>query len=199
MVDKLLIATRNPSKAVELKRLLNISSAEIHFMSEFLNIPDVEETGKTFEENALLKAKYAAEQTGMPAIADDSGLQVYELGGFPGVKSARCAGEGASDDEKVAFVLEKAKTLEDRSASFICVMCYYNPVRITYEMFRGECKGELLMEPVGIAKPNLQYDRIFFSHELGKTFSQVNDDVKGTVSHRGKAAEMARKYIELGG
>jgi XTP/dITP diphosphohydrolase len=199
MIDKkpsLLIATRNVGKAKEFEKLLNLPMIDIHYLSEFPEIPDVEETGLTFGANAILKAKYAAEETGMSTLADDSGLQIHELDDFPGIHSARCAGEDATDDDKIKFILEKSKNLTDRSATFMCVMCYYNPVNKHTEIFTGMCRGKLLKEPVGYAKKNLQYDRIFFSNDGNNVFSQMSEEEKGAVSHRGRAMEKAREYLE---
>ncbi len=193
---ELLIATRNVGKAEELKNLLDIPLLDIRYMSEFPEIPDVEEIYHTYSANAILKAKYAAEQTGMPSIADDSGFQIYGLNNFPGVYSARCAGENATDDEKVEFVLQKAKDLTDRRALFVCVMCYYNPTTEHIATFNGVCYGKLLKSPVGVSKKNLQYDRIFRSDECLKVFSEISEEEKALVSHRGKAARKAKEHLE---
>jgi XTP/dITP diphosphohydrolase len=196
MGHKLLIATRNPGKIIELNELFSMPGVHIHSFSEFPDVKDIEETGHTFEANAMQKAVYAAVETGLPAIADDSGFQIHGLGGFPGILSARCAGENATDREKVEFVLEKAKELKDRSASFRCVMYYYDSSSGEAAVFTGECKGTLLTEPVGIAKPRLQYDTIFLCDGMDRAFSQISEEEKAAVSHRGIAARKAKEFLE---
>jgi XTP/dITP diphosphohydrolase len=199
MIDKkpsLLIGTRNIGKIKEFEKLLNLPMVDIHYLSEFPKISDIDETGSTFQANALLKAKYIAGKTGLPTISDDSGLQIKMLNNFPGIYSARCAGKDATDDDKVKFILEKSKNLIDRSALFICVICYYNPINNHTATFSGVCNGKLLKEPIGIAKKNLQYDRIFFSNDGNNVFSQMSEEEKGLVSHRGKAIKKVREYLK---
>jgi len=118
-MSKIIIATGNEGKFLELSKLLKMSGFEFVRPEVDLN---VEETGGNFADNALLKAKYAYETTGITSIADDSGLEIEALDGFPGIFSARCAGENASGEEKVNFILEKMNGIENRNASFVCAL-----------------------------------------------------------------------------
>lgn len=186
------IASNNQKKIKELDRIL--SPLEIYAKTaEQLGkeLDEVEETGTTFEENAELKARAACEKTGFPAIADDSGLVVDALDGRPGIMSARYAGEGATDAEKINKLLgEMIKSgSSDRSAHFECVICCYFPNG--EKIFaHGRCDGTIGYAPRG--KNGFGYDPIFFV-EGNKTFAELSDNQKDVMSHRGKALkELAR-------
>ncbi len=192
------IASNNKKKIEELERILN--PLEIYTKTaEQLGkeLPAVEETGATFEENAELKAKAACESTGFPAIADDSGLVIDALGGKPGVFSARYAGEGATDEEKINKILAEMMTSgsSDRSAHFECVICCYFPNGDKI-FAHGRCDGTIGYAPRGTN--GFGYDPIFFV-EGNKTFAELSDNQKDVMSHRGKAlkdlsVQLRKKY-----
>ena len=196
------IASNNRKKIEELERILsplNIYAKTAEQLGK--ESIEVEETGTTFAENAELKAKAMCEHTGMPAIADDSGLVVDALGGAPGVLSARYAGEGATDAEKINKLLtELMKTgSSDRSARFECVICCYFPNG--EKIFaHGTCEGTIGYAPRGAN--GFGYDPIFFV-EGNKTFAELSDHQKDLISHRGRAlkelcAILKKKYGENG-
>lgn len=196
------IASNNRKKIEELERILsplNIYAKTAEQLGK--ESIEVEETGTTFAENAELKAKAMCEHTGMPAIADDSGLVVDALGGAPGVLSARYAGEGATDAEKINKLLtELMKTgSSDRSARFECVICCYFPNG--EKIFaHGTCEGTIGYAPRGAN--GFGYDPIFFV-EGNKTFAELSDHQKDLISHRGRAlkelsAILKKRYGENG-
>ena len=193
---KIVLATRNPGKLQELQELLEVDGVEFIPISEY-DLEDVEETGKTFEENAVLKARYAAEHTGLPAVADDSGMSIRALSGYPGVISARCAGEDATDEEKRNFILKKMEGIGHRETQFVTCMALVNPLFLDEPIcFTGVCNGELLKEARGEPKPQVQYDSIFYYAPVGLTFAEMTEDQKNAVSHRGNAAKQMKEYLE---
>jgi XTP/dITP diphosphohydrolase len=182
------IATHNKNKLNELERIL----LPLNITPITAELAEVEETGETFEENAFLKAKAACQQTGMPAVADDSGLMVDALDGAPGVYSARYAGEGASDLDRINKLLKELKNVpkEKRTAKFVCsVCCVYPDGRKIVS--QGECNGEIAYEPQG--ENGFGYDPVFLVN--GKSFAQLPKEEKDLISHRGRAL---RKFaVEL--
>ena len=192
------IASHNKKKIEELERILSPLGIYAKNPEQLgKESIDVEETGTTFEENAILKAKAICELTGMPAIADDSGLCVAALNGAPGVYSARYAGENATDADKIQKLLnELVKTgSSDRSAYFECVICCYFPNGETL-LAHGRCDGTIGYAPRGTN--GFGYDPIFFV-EGNKTFAELSDMQKDVISHRGRALKelsvmLAKKY-----
>lgn len=190
---ELILATHNQNKVQEFQRILEPLSVKICTAE----LPEVDETGKTFAENAFLKASSACRVTGKPAVADDSGLAVDALGGAPGIYSARYAGEGASNEERIQKLLCAMKNVPSgkRSAKFVCSICcvFPNGVCITAE---GECSGSIAFEPQG--KDGFGYDPVFLVGE--RTFAEIPGEEKDKISHRGKAlrlfAEKLKKYKE---
>lgn len=190
---ELMIGTHNQNKVKEFRRILEPLSIEIRSAE----LPEVEETGTTFAENAFLKASAASRETGRPAVADDSGLMVDALGGAPGVYSARYAGEGASDEARIVKLLNALCGLpaEKRAAKFVCSICcvFPNGDKITAE---GECPGAIAFEPRG--RDGFGYDPVFLVGE--KTYAELSGDEKDKISHRGKAlrlfAEKLKDYKE---
>jgi XTP/dITP diphosphohydrolase len=154
---------------------------------------DVEETGTTFEENSLLKAKAVMEASGMPAIADDSGLCVDALGGAPGVYSARYGGEGLDDEGRTRLLLENMKGQSPRTCRFVSVItcCFPNGDVLSA---RGECEGTVAFSPMG--EGGFGYDPVFFVPGLKKTFAQLSAEEKNSMSHRGKALELFKVKLE---
>jgi len=189
---KILIATTNSAKVAEYLRLLAGILLELTtpVLENVTHHP--EETGSTFEENALLKARFYSRATGLVALADDSGLEVDALGGSPGVRSARFGGPDATDQDRNRLVLMELEGVPQaqRSARFRCVIALVWP-NGRQETFDGTCEGYIASRPSGDA--GFGYDPIFYYPELGKTFGEVDPDVKNRHSHRGKAA---RKVLQ---
>ena len=183
----LVLATRNQGKIAEMQRLLDSLSSEIQVRSssEF-NLSDVEETGSTFEENALLKATTIARATGFPALADDSGLCVEVLGGAPGIFSARWAGTHGDDQANIEKLLGDLRKIpsEQRSAKFVCVIALALPNGES-EVVRGELKGEIRFEPSGTN--GFGYDPIFQPLGHQRTLAEMEPEEKDSISHRGFA------------
>ena len=180
----LVIATRNPGKTAEIRCLLEGFPVDIKNLTDFGPIPEVEEDGATFDENAYKKSSFTARVLGYPALADDSGLAVVALNGAPGVFSARYGGEHATDEDRVRKLLAEVKGCSDRRAAFECVISLAVPSgpAPTYE---GRCEGVLAEAPAGAN--GFGYDPIFFYPALKKTFAQLTREEKSRVSHRGKA------------
>ncbi len=192
MVTKLLLATSNPGKVDEYRVLLADMNVTLVTPSDQGLVGQPEETGATFEENALLKARHYALASDLLSLADDSGLEVDALGGEPGVHSARYAGEGATDADRVMLLLSNLKGVppESRTARFQCVVALAWPEGTT-ETFHGSCEGQIANEPKG--NNGFGYDPVFYVPELGKNFAELEPDVKNKRSHR---AEAARKAVE---
>lgn len=188
MHDKtIVLATGNTGKVRELQQLLGHSGYTIEPQSDFA-VPDAVEDGLSFVENALIKARNAARHTGLPAIADDSGIAVDALGGAPGIHSARYAGETASDEENLQHLLDNTLDVPDdaRHARFICLMVYIGHADDPTPLIcQGEWPGRLLREPQGTN--GFGYDPIFYVPEKGCTSAQLSSDEKNAISHRGKA------------
>jgi len=180
----LVIATRNPGKTAEIRDLLQGYPVHIKNLDDFGPIPEVEEDGATFEENAYKKASFTARVLGLPALADDSGLAVKALDGAPGIYSARYAGEDASDKQRCDKLMADLSDKSDRSAAFMCVISIAVPTgqALTYE---ASCEGVIAEKPAG--ENGFGYDPVFFYPPLKKTFAQLSRREKGRVSHRGKA------------
>lgn len=180
----LALATNNQHKIFEIRRILGDYFSELKTLRE-LNIDvDVEETGVTLEENALIKARAIAKLTGLPSLADDTGLMVDALGGAPGVYSARYAGPDHNDAANRALLLKNLGDESNRAAHFgTCVaLCYPDG---SYVLGKGRVDGTILFEERGTN--GFGYDSLFFSTELGKTFAEADADEKNTVSHRARA------------
>jgi XTP/dITP diphosphohydrolase len=185
---KILLATKNKGKLEELQQMLK--SNRVNFIS--VEFDDVDETGKTYEENAILKAETTCAQTGLPTIADDSGMELEALGGFPGIYSARCAGEVATNKEKQQYILEKMNNEENRNVKFVCCIAFARPNRETI-CVRGECYGTLLKNTRGISKQDVQYDSLF--EHNGKTFAEISEEDKNKISHRAVACNKIKPYL----
>lgn len=185
MLNKLLVATGNQGKLKEIREIL--SDIEVLGLSDVGIECDVEETGTTFAENAYIKAFEISKRTGLPVLADDSGLEVEALGGRPGVYSARFAGEHATDDENVNKLLAELKDVpkDKRGARFACAMCLIFPDGRKIETFGTSCPGIIIDSKRG--ENGFGYDPVFFAPEYGKTFSEMTMEEKNKVSHR-KAA-----------
>lgn len=186
------IATGNPRKLIELERILNpLGIRAVSSKALGIALEEVEETGVTFEENAYLKAKAACEQTGLPAIADDSGLCVDALNGAPGVYSARYAGEHATDRQRYEKLLKEMEGISNRSARFVSAVCCVWPDGETLTV-RGECPGTIGTAPLGDG--GFGYDPVFMVGE--QSYSQMTDAQKDAVSHRGKALKALQAALK---
>ena len=190
---KLVLASKNQKKLVEMNDILSHLGVEVCSEAEAGVDVDVEETGTTFEENSLLKAKAVMEASGLPAIADDSGLCVDCLNGAPGVYSARYGGEGLSDEERYRMLLENMRGQMTRTAKFVSVItcCFPNGDVLSA---RGECAGTIAYAPMG--EGGFGYDPVFFGPEMKKTFAQLTAEEKNAISHRGKALEAFKVKLE---
>ncbi|KTR47367.1 nucleoside-triphosphate diphosphatase [Pantoea ananatis] len=186
-MQKVVLATGNPGKVRELADLLADFGLDVVAQTE-LGVESAEETGLTFIENAILKARHAAQVTGLPAIADDSGLAVNALGGAPGIYSARYAGEDASDQQNLEKLLQALENTPDgqRQAQFHCVLVYLRHASDpTPLVFHGAWEGEITRTASG--EGGFGYDPVFWVPALGKTAAELTKAEKGKVSHRGKA------------
>lgn len=181
---KLALATNNAHKIFEIRAILGDSFSKLLSLKELGVDVDVEETGATLEENALIKARAIVQITGLPALADDTGLMVDALDGEPGVYSARYAGEEHDDAANRAKLLANLKGASDRSAHFgTCVaLCYPDG---SYVLGHGRVDGSILFEEAGAN--GFGYDSLFFSTELGKSFAEATPEEKNSVSHRARA------------
>ncbi|MGC8754389.1 MAG: XTP/dITP diphosphatase [Thermosulfidibacteraceae bacterium] len=196
---KIVVATKNQGKIREIKELLgDIEGLEILSMIDFDDLKDVEieENGATFEENAYIKALFVAKKTGLPALADDSGLEVDVLGGRPGVKSARFGGPGLTDGERNEKLLALLKNvpLKDRTARFKCVMVLVVPPDFERYVTYGVCEGVIVDKPRGTF--GFGYDPIFYLPKFGKTMAELTTEEKNAMSHRGKALRTMKEIIK---
>ena len=193
---KVILASKNQHKLTELSTILSQLGFEIALESEYGLDIDVEETGTTFEENSFLKADAVMKASGLPVLADDSGLMVDALDGAPGVYSARY-GHKASDKERTAYLLENMKEVpeEKRGAKFVCVItCLFPDGRKI--VARGECPGVIARAPHG--ENGFGYDPVFYLPELGMTYAELPSEQKNAISHRARALQdFCRKYQEV--
>lgn len=185
---KLLVATGNPGKLREFAGMLEGVSFDLVSLADVGIGDEVQETGATFEENAALKATGYAAMSGMLTLADDSGLEVQALGGEPGVQSARYAGEGASDAQRIALLLRNLENVPEieRQARFRCVIALTRPGEVP-KLFHGECRGLIARSPRGGL--GFGYDPVFLLPEFGRTMAELDVQEKARVSHRGMAAK----------
>jgi len=191
---KLLLATNNRGKVHEYRHLLTDIPFELVTLADAGVTAEVVEAGESLEENARLKATTLAAQSGLIAMADDSGLEVDALGGEPGRLSARYAGEGASDKDRISYLLSRLKDVpwEKRTARFRCVIAVATPSgEVT--LSSGECRGLITFEPKG--RQGFGYDPVFYLPELGQTMAELPMEVKNQISHRGLAARKVNQVL----
>ena len=190
---KMVLASKNQKKMKEMNEILSTMGVEVCLQADVGIDIDVEETGTTFEENSLLKAKAVMEASGLSAIADDSGLCVDALNGAPGVYSARYGGEGLDDTGRYKLLLANMPKGEARTAKFVSVItcCFPNGDVLTA---RGECPGTIAYAPMG--EGGFGYDPVFFLPKLKKTFAQLTAEEKNAISHRGLALEAFQEKLE---
>ncbi len=192
--QQIVLASGNPGKIREIQAILK--NQTIIAQSQF-NVPEAEETGTTFVENAIIKARNAAEFCKMPAIADDSGIVVDALGGAPGVISARYAGVGASDSENLEKLLNDLQNVpeEQKTARFICVMVFLQHANDPFPIIaQGVWEGQILPAPVG--ENGFGYDPVFFVPGYNCASAQLSPEVKNSISHRGKALKQLTALME---
>ena len=198
-MKRLVLASGNPGKLRELSRILDDLGYELHPQSEF-DVPEVAETGTTFVENAIIKARNAAAHTGLPALADDSGIEVDALDGAPGVYSARFAGPEADDASNNALLVEKLRTIppEQRTARYRAVIVLMRHAADPSPLIcEGSWEGMIQLEPAGSG--GFGYDPYFYLPEMGCTSAQLSRDQKNRLSHRGQAlTELKRRLAEQG-
>lgn len=197
-LHKVVLASGNTGKLREINAMLAGSHLLAVSQQEF-NVPDIEETGRTFIENAILKARNAATHSGLPAIADDSGIEVPALNGEPGIYSARYAGAGATDEENLNKLVDEVKKLpeEKRQARFVCLMVYLrhpdDPVPIIAE---GTWDGIVITEPRG--ENGFGYDPVFYLPDRDCTSAELEPEIKNRISHRGQAlAKLINKLLKI--
>ena len=190
-MTRLLVATKNPGKAREVAQILADSPYEIVSLADYPDAPEVEETGATFVDNAILKAREYTSLTGELTLADDSGLEVDALDGAPGVFSSRFA---PTDPERIAKLLDLLKDVPDekRAARFRCAIAIAWPDG-RVETCEGKVEGTITHEPRG--SNGFGYDPVFFVPELGKHFAELESGEKNAISHRGKALEKAKELL----
>jgi XTP/dITP diphosphohydrolase len=198
MIRRLIIATHNPHKREELLRILQEvtqSQVEILTLDDILSpIGEIEETGVTLEENALLKALAVHEKTGLPTIADDTGLEVFVLDGAPGVFSARYSGENPTYRSNVAKLLTEMEGKINRRAKFSTVLSFIDESN-NRQLFRGEVAGEIALVPRG--SNGFGYDPIFIPNGQSKTFAEMTSDEKNEISHRSRALRKFAEFLQL--
>ena len=191
---RLLVATNNPGKVKEYQGLLAGLDMELCGLADLEITDEVDETGQTFEENARLKSAAYGQASGLLTLADDSGLEVEALGGAPGVYSARYAGKGATDADRYRKLLAALDGVpwEKRGARFRCVIALAWPDG-HIETFDGQCDGVIAFEPKGTN--GFGFDPVFYMPEHGCTIAELPDEVKNRVSHRARAAMLARERL----
>ena len=190
---KLVLASKNAKKLKEMNEILSGMGVEVCSQADAGVDVNVEETGTTFEENSLLKARAVMGRSGLPAIADDSGLCVDALNGAPGVYSARYGGEGLDDVGRYRLLLSNMPKGQARAAKFVSVItcCFPDGTAVSA---RGECPGTIAFAPMG--EGGFGYDPVFFLPKLKKTFAQLTPEEKNAISHRGKALEAFQEKLE---
>ena len=193
---ELLVATNNAGKVRELSQLLAGLPLRLRLLSEFPEVPEAEETGTTFAENATLKAMHYSSSTGLLTLSDDSGLSVDALGGAPGVYSARYGGRHATYAERMARLLDEfgaAGGGGERRARFVCVIADAEPSAGTLETFEGTCEGRIAHAPRGAG--GFGYDPVFIPDGHDETFGELPEHVKHALSHRARALARAAQYL----
>lgn len=195
---KIVFASGNEGKVKEIRSMLDGTGVELLSLKNYADVPEIIEDGRSFQENALKKARIISEFTGLAALADDSGLQVDALNGEPGIYSARYAGLKATDDENNAKLLAKLKNIPagKRTASFHCVLVLYRKDG-SYDFFEGKWQGQIIDEKRG--SNGFGYDPVFWIPELKMTAAELPAEIKNKVSHRGQAVAKFKNSLLLNG
>ena len=190
---KLLFATKNEHKVSEVRKIFDASKFEIMSLADFPEIQDIEESGKTFEENAFIKASAVFRKFGIPVIADDSGLAVEQLNGEPGIYSSRYAGDNATDKENNMKLLNELKKFpEPHLAKFVCAAVFYDGKKKFAAT--GELHGEIILQPRG--NYGFGYDPLFIPQGYTKTLAELGSEMKNKISHRAKAFGKMEKILK---
>ncbi|MBE2226389.1 MAG: XTP/dITP diphosphatase [Ignavibacteria bacterium] len=194
-MKKIFIASKNKGKIEEIRSYLAGFGIEIFSLLDSHELPEVEETGATFEENAHLKAKAIFDIVKIPVLADDSGLETDSLGGSPGIYSARFSGEGATDERNNLKLLKELENVPDdkRTARFVCVLALYDGINSRY--FEGTCEGKIAFASAGTN--GFGYDPLFIPAGYDQTFGELGSAVKTRISHRAKALRSLKKFLDL--
>ena len=192
MIEELVIATANKGKIKEFRSLLIPQISNLLSIGDFDNIPKIEETGATFEENALIKARVVCGLTNKATISDDSGLQVLSLDNKPGIYSARYAGEKATDSDNIKKLLDELSSEDNRAARFVCCIAIVNPDG-NEKIFSGTCEGEILKSRKG--QGGFGYDPVFYFPQAKKTFAEMSLEQKSEFSHRAKAIKQLNNFL----
>ncbi len=191
--NQILLATKNPGKVREFQKYFSELNIKILKLDDVLGrIEEPEESGKTFEENAIIKVLYYSEKTELPVISEDSGLVIPSLGGFPGIYSSRI---GKDDGERISKILEKLKGKDkpERKACFVSVIALAQSGKLI-KTFKGKVCGYISEKPQG--NNGFGYDPVFYYSKIRKTFAQIPSEVKNKFSHRGRAIKKLLKYLE---
>ncbi len=190
---KIILATKNEAKIREINRIFSDLDVEFIGMDNYPGIPKVIEDGKTYHENALKKAKAVYQDTKMPVVSEDSGLEVDALNSDPGIFSARFSGSNASDEENITKLMHLIKNIpeEKRTAQFISVFCLIHNQKVRY--FAGEVKGKIITESRG--NSGFGYDPVFIPEGYNKTYAELGEDIKNRISHRANAMKKLKKYL----
>ena len=193
MKKKIVIASTNAGKIKELKEMLEPKGYEVSSMLEYPDIPEIEETGTTFEDNAIIKAKTVFDYLHIDTIADDSGLEIDAFNGEPGVYSARYLGHDTPYSEKNQIILERMNGNENRGCRYVCAIAWcssdHDPI-----VFKGSVECKIAYEPKG--SNGFGYDPIIFYEPMGKTMAELTDEEKNAISHRGIALRKLQEYLE---
>lgn len=189
---KLVIATRNAHKLAEIRAILDLPDVEIVGTEAWPDVSDPVEDGITFEENAIIKANAWAAATGLPALADDSGLEVDALEGAPGIHSARYAGEHGNSVKNNALLLKNLEGMKNRNARFVCALALALPSG-EIRVLRGACEGSITQAENGAG--GFGYDPLFIPEGYSETFATLPELVKNSLSHRARALQAAREWF----
>lgn len=192
MISKIVLASKNPHKFEEVQQILQPFGIEVLPASDFSHLEDVEEDADTLEGNALKKARYVANETDLPALSDDTGLEVDALNGAPGVYSARYAGENATYEDNVKKLLDEMEGVSGRAAKFRTVVAMVSD-KSEYT-FEGVCEGIITAKPKG--DKGFGYDPVFQPEGYNQTFAELDSSIKNEISHRGKAVQQFIEFLK---
>ncbi|MGI8898238.1 MAG: RdgB/HAM1 family non-canonical purine NTP pyrophosphatase [Pyrinomonadaceae bacterium] len=197
-IHEMLIGTGNRGKVTEIKRVLKDLPLKLRVITDFRSLSQPDECGSSYADNAIIKARSYAEQTGLPTLADDSGLEVASLNGLPGLRSARFGGEELSDAERTSLLLSELLAVDgdDRSARFICAMAIAKPTCEVINVAHGMCQGSIAKAPSG--REGFGYDPVFIPSGYKLTFAEMPLMLKNAISHRGKALAATQEFLTRG-
>ncbi len=194
-IHEMLIGTGNRGKVTEIKRVLKDLPLKLRVITDFRSLSQPDECGSSYADNAIIKARSYAEQTGLPTLADDSGLEVASLNGLPGLRSARFGGEGLSDAGRTSLLLSELLAVDgnERSARFICAIAIAKPTGEIISVAHGMCQGNIARAPSGYQ--GFGYDPVFIPSGYTMTFAEMPLPLKNIISHRGQALATTREFL----